>query len=69
MFLKGLFVALLVVSLGNIGLTFLWIIQPPTFVFHIAWRLPLFFGLVLAMLVASPGTARAETTRLSGALN
>jgi len=53
-FLKGLFVAVLVVSLGNIGLAFLWVAQPPSLFFHVAWRLPLFFGLVLSMWVARP---------------
>ena len=62
-FLNGLFVALFVVSLGNIGLTFLWVLQPPTLLFHIAWRLPLFFGLVLAMWVASPGARRGKHRR------
>lgn len=63
-FFKGLFAALLIVSLGNIGLTFLWVLRPPTFFFHIAWRLPVFFGLVLAIWVASPGAQRTKATKL-----
>jgi hypothetical protein len=64
-FLNGLLVALLVLSLGNIGVTFLGVMQlPPVFFYYVVWRLPLFFGLVLAMWVARPIAARAEATRL-----
>ena len=64
-FLNGLLVALLVLSLGNIGVTFLWVMQlPPLFFYYVVWRLPLFFGLVLSMWVARPIATRTEATRL-----
>jgi hypothetical protein len=64
-FLNGLLVALLVLSLGNIGVTFFGVMQlPPVFFYYVVWRLPLFFGLILAMWVARPIAARAEATRL-----
>src|SRR5882762_3123229 len=64
-FLNGLLVALLVLGLGNIGVTLLWVMQlPPLFFYYVVWRLPLFFGLVLAMWVARTSAARAEATRL-----
>jgi len=63
-FLKGLLVALLVLSLGNIVLPFLWVMQPSRFFFYeVVWRLPLFFGLVLAIWAARPSTATADATR------
>ena len=63
-FLKGLLVALLVLSLGNIVLPFLWAMQPSRFFSdYVIWRLPLFFGLVLAIWAARPSTATAEATR------
>jgi hypothetical protein len=64
-FLKGLLVALLILSLGNVALPFLWVTQPSRLFFYfVVWRLPLLFGLVLAMWVAAPSTGRAEATRL-----
>jgi len=64
-FLNGLLVALLVLGLGNIGVTFLWVMQlPPLFFYYVVWRLPLFFGLVLSMWVARPIAARVEATTL-----
>jgi hypothetical protein len=63
-FLKGLLEALLVLSLGNTVLPFLWAMQPSRFFFYyVVWRLPLFFGLVLAIWAARPSTATAEATR------
>jgi hypothetical protein len=64
-FLNGFLVALLVLSLGNIAVTFLGVMQlPPLFFYYVVWRLPLFFGLVLAMWIARTSAARAEATRL-----
>jgi hypothetical protein len=64
-FLKGLLVALLVLGLGNIGVTVLWVLQLPHLLFYyVIWRLPLFFGLVAAVWVARPSVVRAEATRL-----
>jgi hypothetical protein len=64
-FLNGLSVALLVLSVGNIGVTFLGVMQLPAVLFYyVVWRLPLFFGLVLAMCVARPIAAHPEATRL-----
>jgi hypothetical protein len=64
-FLRGLLVALLVLSLGNVAVAFLWVMHlPPLFFYYVVWRLPLFLGLVLAMWVAGPSTAFAEATRL-----
>ena len=64
-FLSGLLVALPVVGLGNVGVAFLLVLHIPYFIFYyVVWRLPLFFGLVLALWVARPGAVRAEATRL-----
>jgi hypothetical protein len=64
-FLKGLLVGPFVLSLGNIVVTFVWVLQvPPLFFYYVIWRLPLFFGLVLAMWVARPSAVRAEATGL-----
>ncbi|HXN24406.1 MAG TPA: hypothetical protein VOA41_16825 [Candidatus Dormibacteraeota bacterium] len=64
-FLRGLLVAILVLSLGNIGVALLWIMHlPPLFFYYVVWRLPLFLGLVLAMWVARPSAVRAEATWL-----
>jgi hypothetical protein len=59
--LKGLLVALLILSFGTSGVTFLWVLQPPRlFFYYVICRLPLLFGLVLAMLMARPIAVRAK---------
>jgi hypothetical protein len=65
-FLKGLLVALLVLSLGNIAVMLFFAVMHPSPIFsdHVVWRLPLFLGLVLAIWVAHLSTASAEATTL-----
>jgi hypothetical protein len=65
-FLKGLSMALLILSLGTIGVMFLSVLQlPRLFFYYVVWRLPLFFSLLLGMWVARPSARRTEATRIS----
>jgi len=65
-FSKAFLLAPLVLSFGNTVLPLLWVTHvSPLLFYYVVWPLPLFFGLVLAVWVASPSTARAEATRLS----
>jgi hypothetical protein len=53
--------ALLTLTLGNLGVNVLWVVVPSRFIFYyVIWRLPLFFGLVLAMRAAGTRTAHPE---------
>jgi hypothetical protein len=61
-FLKGVLVALVPLSLGNLALSCLWIVHPPVVLFFtVIWRLPLFFSLVLATWGARPKVLRSES--------
>jgi hypothetical protein len=62
---KGSLAALLALTLGNLGVNVLWVLQPSRLLFsYVIWRLPLFFGLVLAIWVARTSAVRlkARTT-------
>jgi|SRR5580700_7326968 hypothetical protein len=66
-FLKGSLAALVALALGNLGVNVLWVLRPSRLLFdyvigYVIWRLPLFFGLVLAIWVARSRTARPEAT-------
>jgi hypothetical protein len=62
-FSKGSVAALIMLTLGNLGVNVLWVVVPSRFIFYyVIWRLPLFFGLVLAIWLARTRTARPEAT-------
>lgn len=62
-FSKGSLAALVALALGNLGVNALLVLHPSHFIFYyVIWRLPLFFGLVLAMWMARSRTARPEAT-------
>jgi hypothetical protein len=64
-FSKGPSIALLILIFGNIGVMSLSVTQlSPLLFYYVVWRLPLFFGLVLAMWVARPSVAGGQATRL-----
>jgi hypothetical protein len=65
-FLKGALLAVLVLSLGIVGETFLSVLHlPHFFLVYVLWRLPLFFGLVLGMWVALPSSLKSEVKKVS----
>lgn len=65
-FSKGAWLARVLLSLGNLALSWLWVLHPPVVLFFtVIWRLPLFFSLVLATWVVRPNALHSESaTRL-----
>jgi hypothetical protein len=65
-FLIAFRLALLILILGNAGVTISLVFPlPRLFFYHVLWRLPLFFGLVLSMWVAGPTAAQTRARRLT----
>ena len=65
-FSKGVLVALVPLSLGNLALSCLWVLHPPTVLFFtVIWRLPLFFSLALATWVVRPRARHSESATRS----
>jgi hypothetical protein len=63
-FSKGVLVALVPLSLGNLALSWLWVLHPPIVLFFtVIWRLPLFFSLLLATRVVRPRVLHSESAR------
>jgi hypothetical protein len=64
-FLQALCSAVLVLALGNTVVTISQVLSwPLPFFYHVIWRLPLFFSLVLSMWVASAHAPRTDASRL-----
>jgi hypothetical protein len=61
-FLKGALVALVLLTLGNLALPWIWLWHPPVVIFYtVIWRLPLFSSLVLATWAVPPKTPQRES--------
>ena len=58
------YLGMMCLSVGlSVGFSMLRLPLPGVFLYYVAWRLPLFFGLVVAVWIAHPGAARTEATR------
>jgi hypothetical protein len=67
---RGVLIALcsglLVLALGNTAVTISQVLPwPRLFFYYVIWRLPLFFGLILSMWVASANAGRTGPSRLT----